>query len=161
MPKTVSKAADNIYCKARLQAAKYNDAFKSREGASEHLGISKDALTKYELDLCKVIPCDVVVIMADAYNAPELLNHYCANECPIGNNNHVKELELKPIESVTLQMISILKRTEEAKVTLIDIAADGVITEDEVPKLNQVIECFDRLINSASELKLWAEKYVR
>ncbi|MBO3334149.1 hypothetical protein [Clostridium perfringens] len=22
--------------------------------------------------------------MAEAYNAPELLNHYCCNECPIG-----------------------------------------------------------------------------
>ena len=66
------------------KAAEFNSKFSSREGASEFLGISKDSLTDYELDFCKVVPVDKVVIMAEAYNAPELLNHYCCNECPIG-----------------------------------------------------------------------------
>ena len=37
MGKMPSKAADNIYCKARLEAAKYNPAFASREGAANEI----------------------------------------------------------------------------------------------------------------------------
>lgn len=84
MAKQPTKAANNVYCIARKKAAEFNSKFSSREGASEFLGISKDSLTDYELDFCKVVPVDKVVIMAEAYNAPELLNHYCCNECPIG-----------------------------------------------------------------------------
>ncbi len=73
-----------IMCIVRKKAAEFNSKFSSMEGASEFLGISKDSLTDYELDICKVVPVYKVVIMAEAYNAPELLNHYCCNECPIG-----------------------------------------------------------------------------
>ena len=33
-----TKAADNIYCKCRKEAAKYNDRLHSREGAAESPG---------------------------------------------------------------------------------------------------------------------------
>ena len=36
-----TKAANNMYCKCRLAAAKYNDKLNSREGAAEMLGIVK------------------------------------------------------------------------------------------------------------------------
>jgi hypothetical protein len=35
-----TKAVDNIYCKCRKEAAKYNDKLNSREGVAEMLGIS-------------------------------------------------------------------------------------------------------------------------
>ena len=38
----VTKAAENVYCKARLEAAKKNELLNSREGAAEALGMSKD-----------------------------------------------------------------------------------------------------------------------
>lgn len=34
-----TKAADNIYCRCRKEAAKYNDKLNSRDGAAELLGI--------------------------------------------------------------------------------------------------------------------------
>ena len=67
-----TKAADNIYCKCRKAAAKYNDKLNSREGAAELLNISVSSLTDYELGLTKNIPVDKVVLMSDLYNAPEL-----------------------------------------------------------------------------------------
>ena len=75
---------DNMYFVCRKQAAKYNDKLNSRESAAELLGVSTSSLADYELGNTKVVPVDKVVLMADLYNAPELLNKYCQTECPIG-----------------------------------------------------------------------------
>lgn len=72
-----TKAADNIYCRCRKEAAKYNDKLNSRDGAAELLGISASTLADYELGITKIIPADAILRMADLYNAPELRNHYC------------------------------------------------------------------------------------
>lgn len=71
-----TKAADNIYCRCRKEAAKYNDKLNSRDGAAELLGISASTLADYELGITKIIPADAILRMADLYNAPELRNHY-------------------------------------------------------------------------------------
>ena len=54
------KENENIYRKARILASDFNEKFKSREGASEAIGVSKDSLTNYELNLCKQVPVDIV-----------------------------------------------------------------------------------------------------
>lgn len=79
-----TKSNENIYFRCRKDAAKYNDKLNSRESASELLGVSVSSLADYELGNTKVVPVDKVVLMADLYNAPQMLNCYCANECPIG-----------------------------------------------------------------------------
>lgn len=42
MARRPTKAADNPFCKARLEAAKYNEKFFSKEYAAEQLHISQD-----------------------------------------------------------------------------------------------------------------------
>lgn len=84
MARQVTKALGNRYCQARLRAAKYNPDFATRRTAAEQLpGVEEDTLKKYELGLTKV-PNTVVALMVDAYNAPELKEWYCCNECPLG-----------------------------------------------------------------------------
>lgn len=51
-----TKAAGNIYCQCRKEAAKYNDKLNSREGAAEVLGMSSSTLSDYELGITKIIP---------------------------------------------------------------------------------------------------------
>lgn len=41
MPKMATKAADNVFYKARIAAASWNDRLGSREGASEVTGIDR------------------------------------------------------------------------------------------------------------------------
>lgn len=48
MGQNPTKAANNIYCQKRKEAAKFNDRLNSREGASEPLGVSPSALADYE-----------------------------------------------------------------------------------------------------------------
>lgn len=71
------KPYESIYFRCRKQAALYNDKLNSREGAAELLGCSVSSVAGYELGTTKCVPADVVVLMADLYNAPELLNYYC------------------------------------------------------------------------------------
>ncbi|WP_206458660.1 helix-turn-helix domain-containing protein [Anaerovorax sp. IOR16] len=152
-----TKAANNIYCKCRYEAAKYNDRLYSREGASELLGISVSTLSDYELGNTKVVPVDKVVLMADLYNSPELLNNYCTTECPIGCRS-IRKLEVAELDRLTLKVLSAFQKVGYIKETLIDIAADGVITTSEKPQFEDVISALENISQYAQELKLWAEK---
>lgn len=157
--KKVTKAAGNAYCQARLEAAKKNESLNSREGAAEALGMSKDSLTNYELGMTKSVPAENVVLMANLYHAPDLLNYYCANECPIGIGR-ISKIEEKPVELIALQMIGVMRGMEDIKNTLIDITDDGVIDAWEKPKLDDVLKRLEEISMRTNELKLFAEKHV-
>ena len=146
-----------VYHQSRLKAAAFNDKLKSREGAAELLGCSVSTLSNYELAVTKIVPPDAVVMMADLYNAPELKNHYCATECPIGCGR-VAPLELSELEKLTLKILVSLKNVGYVQETLIEIAADGIISGDEMGEFKKVISMLDSISKSAQALKLWAEK---
>lgn len=161
MSKGVSKAASNVYCQARLEAAKYNSKFSNRDGAAEEIGVSKDSLTNYELDLCKTVPVDNVVIMADVYGAPHLLNHYCVNECPIGKKimQPIDETNIGNLYKFAVVTSNILGESIEIQDKLMRIVEDGVIDESEQGDLEKIIEFFGNLERRASEFRILAEKH--
>lgn len=84
-----TKENQNVYFRARKQAALYNEKLSSREGAAEMLGISPSTLADYELGITKFVPVDKVVLMADLYNCPELRTGYCKYESLIQHFNSV------------------------------------------------------------------------
>lgn len=125
MPKMATKAADNVFYKARIAAASWNDRLGSREGASEATGIDRTRLANIELGTINPHP-EEVLMLSDTYNAPELQNHFCSHLCPLGIGT-ISPIELEELERVTLQLISAMKSLPEVKDGIIDIAADGVI----------------------------------
>jgi hypothetical protein len=153
----VSQVKKNVYYQARLDASEYNDALKSRESAAELLGVSPDSLKNYELGLCKTVPNDVVVRMADLYNAPQLLNWYCMNECPIGKITG-QVLELKPVERLALQLIKNTNSMDEVRNSLADITADGRIDEKEQPRLQEILAFLEDLKTNICEIELYCRK---
>ena len=58
MPKMATKAADNVFYKARIAAASWNDRLGSREGASEVTGIDRTRLANIELGTIKQLSGD-------------------------------------------------------------------------------------------------------
>ena len=122
---------ENIYFRCRKEAAMHNQKLSSREGAAELLGISVSSLQKYELGVTKTVPVDMVVLMADLYNAPELRSLYCKGECPIGRAMNIAT-EIKSVESVAIRLIKKLsmREVEDIKEKLLDIADDGTIGKD-------------------------------
>lgn len=49
MSKFATKAAANMFCQARYEAAKSNERLSSREGAAEEIGIDRTRLARIEL----------------------------------------------------------------------------------------------------------------
>ena len=101
MGRDAAKACENQCFRCRKEAAKYNDKLGSREGAAELLGVSVSSLADYELGNTKVIPVDKVVLMADIYNAPELMAWYCSSECLIGKSLEMPSPEIASVERTT------------------------------------------------------------
>ncbi len=54
MGRRPTKAADNPFCKARMEAATYHERLNSKEGAAELLGVSVSTLSDYELGITKL-----------------------------------------------------------------------------------------------------------
>ena len=102
MGRGAPKAQGNVWYEARIEAAKWNERLQSRLGAAEEMGLSEDAVKSAELGLYKFLPVDNAVLMADTYNAPELLNHYCLNECPIGRNRPLST-EVVGVDRITVK----------------------------------------------------------
>lgn len=158
MGREARKAAGNPWYEARKKAAEYDDRLCSREGAAERLGMSVSAVADAELGLTKCMPVDKAVLMADLYNAPQLLNYYCLHECPIGCRHSISD-EVVDIDRVTVKLLKGLRvdKLGEIKDSLLDIAEDGKITDDEKPELKEVLDYLDSLAKTVSELKTIGE----
>ena len=155
-----TKAAANVYCQCRLEAATYNERLKSREGAAELLGVSASAMADYELGNVKVMPVDKVHLMADLYNAPELRNYYCTHDCPLGAG--MPRLEISSADKAVLNFMAAyidLKRYEnEIEDLVIKAAEDGTISEKTKSLLSRIMDRATTLNTRTQELLLWAEK---
>lgn len=154
MAREATKAVGNPWYEARKKAAEFDDRLSSREGAAESLGMSVSSLADAELGLSKCMPVDKAVLMADRYNAPHLLNYYCLHECPIGCRQSLSDQVLN-IDRVTVKLLKSLRVDElnEIKDSLIDIAADGKITDEEKPEMQEILDYLDELSRTISELK--------
>lgn len=159
MGRGATKAIGNVWYEARIKAAKYNERLSSRAGAAEELNVSEDVVKDAELGLYKTMPVDIAVRMADCYNAPELLNCYCMAECPIGRYRNLSE-EVFPIERVTVRLIQKLRveQLQEMLDTMVDIAEDGDVTEEEMVELKKVCDYLQGLSETISELELIVRK---
>ena len=161
MGRDAMKAGENVCFRCRKQAAVYNDRLSSRESAAELLGVSVSSLADYELGNTKVIPVDKIVLMADLYKAPELKLWYCSQECPIGRT--CKDVLPEGTSTVELTALKLLRQlrqddVEDVKDTLLDITADGVISEDERVDLAEILDFLDGLIKAAGELRVIGSK---
>ena len=97
--------------------------------------------------------------MSQKYNAPDLCNYYCANQCPIGQH-YVPEIKIKSLSGIVLEMLASLNSVEQRKNRLIEITADGVITQDEIEDFNKIRAELERISIAVEALQLWSEKII-
>lgn len=136
--------------------------------AREELGISREKAS----DLLEVIPPeriekienerslphpDEVLVMSQKYKKPSLCNYYCSNECPIGKE-YVPEVQIKELSAIVIEMLASLNSVNKTKDRLIEIAADGVISDDEIDDFIHIQEELERISVTVETLQLWAEK---
>lgn len=107
------------------------------------------------------MPVDLVVRMADLYRAPELLNHFCIEQCPIGPHRAISE-KILPVERVTVKLLKKLRvdQIDNIRERLVDIAEDGKITKDEESDMKEINDYLHSLSKTISELELIVKKIV-
>lgn len=159
MARGATKAANNVWYQARIEASKWNDKLASRAGAAEEANMSEDAIKNTELGIEKAMTPQKALIFADLYNCPQLLNYYCLHECPIGKDLPLSD-QLPSIDRVTVKLLKAMKleELEEAKDKLLEISEDGVVSEDELPELQDVVDYLDKISKTVSELRSIGEK---
>ena len=129
----------------------------SREKASDLLEvIPPERIEKIENDRSLPHP-DEVLVMSQKYKKPSLCNYYCSNECPIGKE-YVPEVQIKELSSIVIEMLASLNSVNKTKDRLIEIAADGVISDDEIDDFIHIQEELERISITVETLQLWAEK---
>ncbi|MDO4555816.1 MAG: helix-turn-helix transcriptional regulator [Lachnospiraceae bacterium] len=153
MGKKSTKENKNIYHISRENAG------LTRERAADVLGfISADRFEKIENRNFITQP-DEILAMADGYKNPSLFNYYCSQICPIGQE-YVPKVTAKDLSVITLEMLSTLNTLVREKDRLIDIAADGEISEDEIPDFIKIQSELDRMSLTIDSLKLWVDNTI-
>ena len=129
----------------------------TRESASELLEtISPERIEKIENERSLPHP-DEVLTMAEKYKQPDLCNYYCANQCPIGQE-YVPEVKIKDLSQIVLEMLASLNSMNRRKDRLIEITADGVISDDELEDFIRIREELERISIAVETLQLWSER---
>lgn len=128
----------------------------SRERAAEVTEIEPFKIERIENEKIQADPWDVVA-MANAYKEPQLCNHYCSNECPIGMK-YVPEIKIKDLSQVVLEMLASLNSMKRSQERLIEITADGVIENDELEDFINIQRELERISVTVEALQLWTEQ---
>ena len=159
MGKKATKAANNMYCMARYEAAENNDSFSSREKASEVLNIDRTRLANIELGNITPYP-EEVYEMSKCYNTPELCNSHCSINCPIGKHT-MSKVDLEDFDRLSLKVLGSLNDIESIQNSLISISQDGVVDASEREEFINIIKTLERISDNSTTLKLWAEKNIK
>lgn len=152
-----------IYSRIREEASKENKNLSSRGKAAKALEISQMSLNNYETGVTVPYP-KVVAKMAEVYDAPELKYYYCRNICEMKPsfvpdvNTDSEEID---VERLTLRLLKSLKDIPSMKERLVDIAEDGIISDDEKEPFQKILEELNVIVKHASELQMWAEKILK
>jgi len=151
MARVSTKENKNMYHQARENMG------LTRDKASELLEwISADRIEKIENERSMPNP-DEVLTMAEKYKQPSLCNHYCSNQCPIGQQ-YVPEVKIKDLSQIVLEMLASLNSMNKRKERLIEITADGVIDNEELEDFIFIQEELERISITVETLQLWSER---
>lgn len=122
--------------------------------------LSESRIEKIENGTLNAHPEDVM-LMAKVYNKPELCNYFCTKECQIGQH-YVPAVEtIHDLPQITMELLSNLNSLNRDKDRIIDITADGVISDDERDDFNQFKQHLAEMSLAIEALKLWADKELK
>ena len=131
----------------------------TREKAGELVpGFSPERIEKIENGRTQIQPEDVI-LLAEHYRAPALLNYYCCNECPIGEAQVIRA-ESKELTQIAVETLNAVNQMDRIKNRLLEIAEDGQVRKDEYEDFMKIKGVLDRIAQSVSNLRLWMEEQI-
>lgn len=159
MSRIAQKAMGNPFYTARMDAAKRKSELASRESITAYTGIDRTRLGRIETGEQTAFP-EEVLRLAQLYNAPELMNHYCVTCCPIGHKT-MQQVEVVSLERIALQLNAQAKRIDAARDELLTVAADGQITPEERPAIESIAHTMMDAKASIDCMLIWYAKFVK
>ena len=131
----------------------------TREKAGELVpGFSPERIEKIENGRTQIQPEDVI-LLAEHYRAPSLLNYYCCNECPIGETQVIRA-ESKELTQIAVETLNAVNQMDRIKNRLLEIAEDGQVRKDEYEDFMKIKSVLDRIAQSVSNLRLWMDEQI-
>lgn len=156
MSRKCEKGCNNPFYMARMRAVNGNERLASRFCACEMIATSEKRLGLIENGLTNPYP-EEVLMMSKVYNAPELENYYCSTVCPL---RAVPAIESeKSLSEMAITAYHSLRYAKELQEEIMDIVADGKISDDEVPRIEKIIEILDGMSRVKEELSARLRKY--
>lgn len=154
MGKRSIKKDKNIYFQIREE-----EKHLTRSEAAELLDVTSESrLEKIEYGEVLPQPEDILA-MANAYRHPELCNYYCTHECVIGKQT-MKPIELRNLSEIILKMLASLNEIDSEKNRLIEITADGKISDDELHDFAKIQDRLEQISTAVESLKLWVNNTI-
>ena len=149
--------ADTVYKQIRKKHNMTRDEVCDRALA---LGspIQPERLERIENGKFHINP-DEVMLLAEIYGEPTLCNTFCSKECPIGEK-YVPEIKVKELSQIVLEMLASLNSIDKERNRLIEITADGQITEDEYLDFANIQNQLAKISMSVDSLQLWMQKMI-
>lgn len=132
--------SQNIYKNARKSAG------FTQEKASQLLNVSVDSLRDYEQSQ-RPVPSDVASAMCDVYQAPYLAVQHLRLTSELGKRV-VPEIQLKDLPEAVLGVLAAVQRFCAKRDAMVEIAADGQITESEQAEWDEIM-CLANNLNVA------------
>lgn len=150
----------NAYGLARQKAAEINSVFRSAESAGAYMNIQREKLLQIEQadpDKIMTVPTpDEVLLMVEKYDAPELCNYYCTQQCPIGIGGRL--LNYNSLGEISASLMSALYFLDGVKDSIHTILADNLVSEEEKQEFLKSLNILKSIAYSAECLELWAKK---
>ncbi len=147
--------ADTVYKKIRKKHDMTRDDVCDKASLMNN-PIQPERLERIENGKFPITP-DEVMLLAEIYGEPTLCNHYCSQECPIGEK-YVPEVKVKDLAQIVLEMLSSLNSMKKSQERLIEITADGMIDDDEIKDFVFIQKELERISITVETLQLWVEQ---
>lgn len=153
MGKKSVKENKNYYQESREYAG------LTRAQASEAMDfVSESRIEKIESEKSEPHP-EEILAMADAYKNPSLCNYYCSKKCPIGQQ-YVPEVKIRDLSQIVLEMLASLNSLNKEKDRLIEITADGVISDEELTDFAMIQDRLKQISLTIDSLQLWVNNTI-
>ena len=106
-----------------------------------------------------MIPSNINVRrMAQLYRAPELMQNYCATQCPLGCGR-VTPVQDECFERTAIKLFNEAQDVGDLAKALLVIASDGKVNADEAREFQKVVKKLGSLKAVIDALQVYAEKH--
>lgn len=141
----MSQESRNIYQIPREAAG------LTQEKAAELIDISVESIRAYETGR-RTPPGRAVIKMIEIYNSPYLALQHLKSSDEVGQC-YMPNVELKDLPTAVLRLQKEVNDFLKCRDEIIDITCDGVISEDEQERWNQVLKEMDDVITAIMSVK--------